>query len=88
MKIKLKSTINNIQVVKAKETRSELVQLMKDYQPRELIAVWDYKDKGITVYALDDGDLDSTVKLIETQVVEKAHELQDSEVRIYIYSYS
>ena len=74
------SFVSSVKVVKAKETRSELVQKMKDYRPRELEAVWDCRDKEIVVYALDDGDLDSTVKLIETQVVEKAQELQDSEV--------
>ena len=67
-----------MQVVKSAETRKELVQAMKVWRPREPIAVWDFRDNGITVYAVDAADLGTTVQIIEREVVEKAHDVQDS----------
>ena len=66
-----------MKIVKGKEMRQELVRMMKA-QPKELIAVWEPKDKGILVSALDENDLDNMVRMIKTEVVEKPVEVEDS----------
>ena len=65
-------------MVMKKEIHSELVHGMKTCFSHELIAVWDSKDRSITCYALDEKDLENTVKLIKTTVVEKVMEVDDS----------